>query len=268
MEEVARSIRVSSTHFVAITTRVAYRPAMEYDEHVHAVEREIGSIVQALRDGDMGALVPTCPDWTLRDLAQHIGEFSALWTHILCEGTGRAKTPYTDIPADDDAVADWYVETGRHLVDELRATPSTTPVWTWSDEDKTARFTARRCANELAIHRFDTQTVSGTQEAIESVLAADGIEEMFMMIRAWGVPPEGSGRSLHAHAVDSGDEWTIRFLPRGVEVSREHAEADLTLCAAVSDLELVLLQRPPLDLVNQDGDRGALDAWYRQFTFG
>jgi uncharacterized protein (TIGR03083 family) len=253
---------------MAIIPRVAYGPNVDYDEHVDAVEREISSIVQAFRDGNMAATVPTCPDWTLRDLAKHVGEFTGLWTHVVCEGTGREKTPYSDIPADDTAIAAWYQELGGHLVEELRATPPATEVWTWSDEDGTAKFAARRCAHELAIHRFDVQTVSGQQHGVDAELAADGIDEIFMMIRAWGAPPEGSGRSLHVHGTDNGDEWIISLLPEGIDVRREHGRADMTLSGNVSDLELTLLQRPPLGPVKKEGDDDTLDAWYRQFTFG
>ncbi|MEY2433797.1 MAG: hypothetical protein QOC92_3522 [Acidimicrobiaceae bacterium] len=240
---------------------------MDYDDHVAAVERETAAAVQAFRVGDMGTIVPTCPDWTLRDLAKHVGEFTGLWTHVLCEGTGREKTPYSDIPGRDEEVADWYAGLASRLLGELRATPPATEVWTWSEEDKTARFTARRCAHELAIHRFDAQTASGSQQPVDALLAADGIDEMFMMIRAWSDEREGSGRSLHLHGAE-GDEWVITLNPDNVDVRFEHGPADLTLSGAVSDLELTLLQRPPIGPVAKGGDDEALAAWYRQFTFG
>lgn len=240
---------------------------MDYDDHVAAVERETAAAVQAFRVGDMPTKVPTCPEWTLRDLAKHVGEFTGLWTHVLCEGTGREKTPYSDIPDRDDEVADWYADVAGHLLSELRATPPATEVWTWSEEDNTARFAARRCAHELAIHRFDAQTASRTQQPVDALLAADGIEEMFMMIRAWSDEREGSGRSLHVHGTE-GDEWVITLNRDDVDVRREHGPADMTLSGAVSDLELTLLQRPPIGPVTKGGDDGALAAWYRQFTFG
>jgi uncharacterized protein (TIGR03083 family) len=241
---------------------------MDYDHHVVAVERETAAAVQAFRDGEMPSTVPTCPDWALRDLAKHVGEFTGLWTHMLCEGTGRPKTPYSEMPDRDADVADWYAGLASHLVSELRETPALTEVWTWNDDDKTARFVARRCANELAIHRFDAQITSGTQQPIDAALAADGIEEVFMMIRVWDEVKEGSGRSLHVHGTDRGDEWVITMQPEALDVRREHGPADMTLSGAVSDLELTLLQRPSIGPVTKHGDNGALDAWYRQFTFG
>ncbi len=238
---------------------------MDYAAHVTAVERELASLDAALRAGPMDATVPTCPDWRLRDLAAHLGDFTALWSHLLCEATGRDKTPFPEMPGDDE-IPDWYRQLGADLLGLLEATPADTVVWTWLPEDQSARFAARRCANELAVHRYDAQTVSDTTEPIEAELAADGIEEIFVMVGARD-DHDGSGRSLHLHSTDLGDEWTIVMGSDGLDVRREHAKADLALVGAVSDLELLLYQRPEIGPVERHGDGAALDAWYREFTF-
>jgi hypothetical protein len=56
--------------------------------------------------------------------------------------------------------------------------------------------------------------------------------------------------------------------PDGLDVRREHAKGDLALKGAVSDLELLLYDRPPLGEVERFGDESVLDAWYRVFKFG
>ena len=78
---------------------------------------------------------------------------------------------------------------------------------------------------------------------------------------------QASGETLHLHATDSGDEWLLTLEPGRIEVAREHAKADLALRGAVSDLELVLYQRPPVAGVERFGDERVLDAWYREFKF-
>jgi uncharacterized protein (TIGR03083 family) len=241
---------------------------MEYAGHVAAVEREIAAITEGLAAGPLDVRVPTCPDWTLGDLAAHVGQFSGFWAHVLCEGTGTAKPPFSDPPSGADLVP-WFEEVSPHLVTMLRATPPETEVWTWKGDDQSARFVGRRCANELAVHRFDVQTARGNPAPIDPELAADGIEEIFMMIGVRGEPSgRASGQTLHLHSTDSGDEWLIRLLPGGIDVARDHAKADLALRGAVSDLELVLYQRPPVSGVERLGDEGVLDAWYREFKFG
>lgn len=109
----------------------------------------------------------------MSDLARHVGEFTGFWTHVLCEGTGRPKTPYTGL-SDDLDVRAWYREIADSLVTELRATPPDTTVWTWAPNDQSARFAARRSANELAVHRFDTQSARGSEQPIDATTAADG----------------------------------------------------------------------------------------------
>jgi uncharacterized protein (TIGR03083 family) len=241
---------------------------VEYLEHVDAVEENAGAFARALRAGPLDVTVPTCPKWSLADLARHVGEFSGFWSHVLCEGTGRPKTPFAD-PPEAAAMADWYEALAGHLVAELRATPPGTSVWTWVPTDQSARFVARRVAHELAVHRVDAQLTRGAAEPVASALAADGIEEIFVMIGAWGAPAgRGSGETLHLHEVDGEHEWLLTLAPSGLEVDRRHGRGDLALRGTVSDLELTLYQRPALGPMERLGDDRVLDAWHRAFTFG
>jgi uncharacterized protein (TIGR03083 family) len=240
---------------------------MNYQEHVAAAEVAAAALASALRDGSPDARVPTCPDWSLADLAEHVGNFSGLWAHVLCEGTGRPKTPFPDIP-DGAARAGWFEDQAGHLMSELRATPPDTTVWTWDPENDKAIFAARRSTHELTVHRFDAQLgARGAADPIEPDVAADGIEEIFVMVRAWAGPGRGDGETLHLHSTE-GHEWLIAMTPDGLEIERAHGKGDLALRGAVSDLELVLLQRPPLGQVERIGDESVLDVWHRVFTFG
>ena len=239
---------------------------MRYEEHVDAVERESAAIDAALRAGPMTDTVPTCPEWTVADLTRHLGEFYGWWAHNMCDGTGRPKTPAPDPPA-DDGLADWCRDQGRHLVSELRATPPDTEVWTWAPE-KRATFIARRCANELAVHRVDAQSARGTPDPIDGDLAVDGIDEIFVMVESLPLDPPDSTTTIHLHATDREAEWLLTLSPEGLGVRREHAKGDLALRGAVSDLELILYGRTPLADVERFGDEAALDTWYRFFHFG
>ena len=50
-------------------------------------------------------------------------------------------------------------------------------------------------------------------------------------------------------------------------VVREHAKGDLALRGPVSDLEMVLYQRPTVGTVERFGDESVLGAFHRRFTF-
>ncbi|HWW52521.1 MAG TPA: maleylpyruvate isomerase N-terminal domain-containing protein, partial [Acidimicrobiales bacterium] len=71
---------------------------MDYGQHVDAVERDTKALVDALRVGPLDVGVPSCPEWTLIDLADHVGGFTGFWSHVLCEGRGVANTPFREMP--------------------------------------------------------------------------------------------------------------------------------------------------------------------------
>src|SRR5262245_26825170 len=74
---------------------------MDYGDLVVAVEGELGALAAAVGEGSGDARVPTCPDFSLADLAVHVGEFCGFWSHVLAEGTGRPKPPF--VPVGDGA---------------------------------------------------------------------------------------------------------------------------------------------------------------------
>jgi uncharacterized protein (TIGR03083 family) len=263
-------------------------PGMEYAARIDAVERELADLTAAVAAGEPDARVPTCPDFSLDDLAAHVGEFCGFWTHVLCEGTGRPKTPYSTsvVPGDRPA---WLAALAGHLVAELRAARPDQAVWTWHPTDHTAAFVARRANHETAVHRVDAQlAASGTAgEVAPPELAADGIDEVLMLVTESAADPRTAGRrqsgarrgqtlALEAadHAVSGAPTaWLIHLDPAGTRAERaDRADrgadpADLTLRGAVSDLEMTLYQRPARGPLERIGDPSVLDSFYAEFTF-
>jgi uncharacterized protein (TIGR03083 family) len=232
--------------------------------HLAAVERESAALAGVLATHPLDAVVPTCPEWTLAELGAHVGNVLGVWSHVLCEATGRHKPPLGDAPADGD-LASWFRSCAGALVEELRATPPGVEVWTWMPDDQTPAFVARRMAHEVAVHRVDAELARGPATPIEPELAADGIEEVLLITAQQG--PVGDGQTLHLHGTDRDDEWLLTLGEDGLGVERRHGKGDLALRGAVSDLELVLYRRPPSGPVEHHGDDEVLDAWYRAFTF-
>jgi uncharacterized protein (TIGR03083 family) len=243
---------------------------VDYDEHISAVERELEALVDALAPERMTSPVPSCPEWTVADLAQHVGEFCGFWSHVICEATGRSKPEIAEMPA-ASGIADWVMQAGNILVTELRATDSNQPMWSWVRGEGHAAFAARRAANELAIHRYDAQLASGTNLAIDGSLAVDGIDEIFVMARAWSAEDDqfgtGTGQSLLLEAIDQNAVWRIELTPTGTQVLRSKVTADLTLHAGASDLELLLYSRPTIGPIDQVGDESVLMAWHSAYQF-
>ena len=259
--------------------------ALGYEERIDAVERELADLTGAVAAGEPGARVPTCPDFSLDDLAAHVGGFCGFWTHVLCEGTGRPKTPYSTSVGPEGRSA-WLAALAGHLVAGLRAAGPDQPVWTWHPTDHTAAFVARRANHETAIHRVDAQlAATGTAgEVAPPELAADGIDEVLMMAAQAAADPRTAGRrrpearhgeTLALEPTDTAFSgaaaaWLIRLDPAGLRAVRsvpDAGPADLTLRGPVSDLEMTLYQRPARGPVEKIGDPSVLDSFYEEFTF-
>ncbi len=249
---------------------------LPYSELVDAVDQSRGLIVDAIRDGDPDAIVPTCPEFTLDRLAFHIGEFSSFWSHVVCEGNGRDKPAY---PADPGAAGrgPWVDGLMSHLVTELRSAKPDTPCWTWYEPDQSVGFVASRACHELTIHRVDAQLAAGgTADGVPAPVAVAGIEEVFLLLHEYGVDGvrgvPGNGETLHLCATDTtSDEWWVHLDADQATVTRDHnavrPAADLSIRASASDLELLLYQRPTTGPVEMIGDRAVLDVFYGEFTF-
>src|SRR4051794_38640111 len=241
---------------------------MDHEGRVSAAEREVRLFIEAVAAGSLDAPVPTCPGFTVDDLAAHVGSFCGFWTHVLCEGTGRPKPRFEDEP---EHRVEWLREIAHHLDVELRTTSPDTAVWTWFPPDQSAAFVARRVANELAVHRVDAELARGTAAPVAADLAADGIEEIFFVLLQH---PDFQDRSspahhtLHLHGTDfEPSEWFVDIGAEGLRVTREHAKGELALRGSVSDLEMLLYQRPTVGEVQRFGDDAVLAAFHQIFTF-
>ncbi len=246
--------------------------AVEYTDLLDSLDESHRLVVAAIETGDPAAVVPTCPEFTLDDLAFHIGEFSSFWTHVVCEATAREKPAFPADPGPAGRAA-WVDDLIRHLVEELRFASADTPSWTWHEPDQSVGFVASRTCHELAIHRVDAQlAASGTADPVDAPVAAAGIEEAFLLLHEYGVDGKrgtpGRGETLHLHGTDHEPaEWFVRLDPDGAVVTRAHANADLAIRASVSDLEMLLYQRPTTGDVEWFGDRAVLDVFHGEFTF-
>ncbi len=253
------------------------------DRYLDAVSAQSALFVEALAGADLVSQVPTCPDWTLHVLAQHVGRAHRMVTGIV---TSRATTPpdfamlKVAAPEDIDGLCAWLREGAGELVAAIRSADPQAPVWSWSD-DQSVGFWARRMTHETAVHRADVELALRREFALEPDLAADAISEWLSLL---GLPqtiqfrPElaqlrGEGQILHLHSTDPGlgeaGEWIVRRTPSGPVWVPGHAKGDVAVRGAVVDLLLLLLRRVPRDTspVTVLGDAGVLDHWLAHTRF-
>ncbi|MEU2247234.1 maleylpyruvate isomerase family mycothiol-dependent enzyme [Streptomyces sp. NPDC019224] len=235
-----------------------------------------------LRGTDLDATVPTCPDWTLRELAEHVGRAHRWVGEIVrtrsTEAVPSEKVPVNSPDGDDPAALDaWLADGAAGTAEALREAGPDTEVWTWARDHRTG-FWARRMAIETVVHLADAALTAKVPYTMTPDLAADTIDEWLEIVsfaQAEGdreaAELRGGGRSLHLHATDvPGAEWLIEFGEDGFTWHRAHGKATVVLRGPLTDLMLVFNRRlaPDGDRVEVLGDAGLLDFWLARTTFG
>jgi uncharacterized protein (TIGR03083 family) len=229
------------------------------DEHIAALEREGALLADAADHRGLGAPVPACPGWQVRDLLRHLG-----YVHRWAAGyVGPARgavvknVPESEIleagPPDAQLLG-WFTDGLGDLVAALRSADPGLVCWTFFDAPSPLAFWARRQAHETAIHRADAQgagngAVSPALTPFPAGFAADGIDELLTGFAPRGkfratTGESGSTRSMQVRATDTGDEWLIEIGAR-ITARREPGPGECVLDGRASDLYLLLWNRLP-----------------------
>ncbi|GAA2388339.1 maleylpyruvate isomerase family mycothiol-dependent enzyme [Streptomyces glaucosporus] len=169
------------------------------------LRRELGAF-RACLEGDTAAPVEHCGDWTLHDLAAHLGGGNLWAAAAVTERHGDHRPPAA--PREPAALERWFEETAAALLDALGAEPST-PAWTFHPPH-TVGFWRRRCLETL-VHRWDAEHALGAPRPLDAELAAEGVAEVFdtmaprQIERGRATPP---GHAVRLTATDTGASWT------------------------------------------------------------
>jgi uncharacterized protein (TIGR03083 family) len=239
-----------------------------YDE----ITGSTATLAQLIDGTDLTRPVPTCPEWTMRQLITHVGR-AHRWATAIVAARSAVPIPFREVPdgklpGDQREHADWLRTGAAGVVDAVRAAGDE-QVWTHLGPGP-ARYWARRMAYETAVHRADAQIALGQRPQIDPVTAADGIDEWLGFLAAPDTGEGGPslaglhGKVLHVHVTDeevAGGEWMIRPSADGVTVEPGHGKGDVAVRGPASDLLLLLMRRvPPGDSPAEVlGDAAVLD---------
>jgi uncharacterized protein (TIGR03083 family) len=241
---------------------------MDRDEYIDALRWNATAAAQAARDTPMDTTVPSCPEWTLRDLVGHLGGHHRWVAGNLDRPPDGDMFAERQLPPEDAAMAEWLESGAEALATKLATTDPAKECWTWAPFDRTVGFWARRTAHETTMHRWDAQNAGGAADAIDSELAADGIDEYLWLLSFFPVRSFPDTGSVHLHSTDAPGEWLVRFDADGMHVTREHAKGDVAARGPASDLVLALFGRKPTDTLEVFGDAQLLDRFREQASFG
>jgi len=211
------------------------------------IVRESETFASVLENGRLDDRVDSCPDWSLRDLAWHLGRVQRFWAAVVRVGADVQPEFVAPVPGPADAseLVAWMRASTGHLLDALESTPAESPAWTWWRDDRTVGAIARHQVQEGAVHRWDAESVGGSPAPLVEEVADDGLDEFLGIARQLRDPAP-----IMFTATDSGRSVSVTEGPPTVTVS-----------GSASDLVLLLYGRVSQDAVRVEGDREALDAF-------
>jgi uncharacterized protein (TIGR03083 family) len=245
---------------------------METSGYLDAIRDNAGRLVEAARRAGLDAPVPTCPDWTVADLVRHQGRVFRWISGMVEAGAQEFVSPKgLNEQAKTADPLPWVEEGAEQALGILKSADPESAVWNWLDGGPApARFWWRRMAHETVVHRVDAEAAAGLESRVEPAeLASDGIDEFLLFLRV-RQPREGLERlagSFHFHTTDVTGEWVVVFGPGEVQVTREHAKADVAVRGPASGLELFLYNRRGPDGLETFGDPAKVAAWTEVVRF-
>ncbi len=256
------------------------------DDRFFAELRACTAELARIIDGDLERPVPTCPGWTFRQLATHVGR-GHRWAAQIVATRATAPIPTREVadgklPEDPAGHAQW-LNAGADRVIEAVTAAGGDLVWTLTGM-RPAGFWARRRAHETAVHLADAQLAAGRDVDLAPDAAADAVDEWLALVvagtegssdlaRARALELRGDGQSLHFHATDPGlsgaGEWLVTRTTSGVTIQHGHGKADVAVRGPAVSLLLVLTRRlPPSDpAIEIFGEQALLTHWLERTPF-
>lgn len=229
-------------------------------------ERSTAFRAAAMSASGLDVQVPTCPEWTLLDLVQHLGKVQRRWAAIVKAGPADADPPALEggeaPPRERDALLAWSAEGTRQLLDALGEAGPDRRCWTWwgeeSDSPETSGAVGRHQVQEATVHTYDAQITAGAAQPLPDEAALDGVEEFLATCASTASPWPHEAAVIDFHAAEGGS-WRLSLSADGARSSRlpdaaTATAADASARATASELVLVFYDRLPLDTLQVDGD--------------
>jgi uncharacterized protein (TIGR03083 family) len=244
-----------------------------------ALVDETAAFGELIGAADPATPVPTCPEWTLRQLFRHVGRGNRWAAQIVADRRDEALDPREvregRPPDDPDAAIDWLNASAQLVLDAVDAVGADTEVWTFIGP-RPSQWWIRRRVHEATVHRADAAIAIGADFQLSPEVAADAIDEWLerIAVEASGESaPLAAGQTLHLHATDDGlgaaGEWTITGTGGGIAWSHEHGKGDAALRGGAKDLLLAVVRRQTAadGGLAVFGDTAVWDGWLGRTPF-
>ncbi|MFD9130443.1 maleylpyruvate isomerase family mycothiol-dependent enzyme [Kitasatospora sp. NPDC059571] len=243
---------------------------LEYSDLLRLIEDRSAAFCAAVASAPgLDVQVPTCPDWTLYDLVQHLGEGRRRWAATVASGpdaTARSAARSEPVaPREREALLAWMAASTQELLDELReAAPDRACFTGWgaSQTPHTCGGVARHQLQEIAVHTYDAQATVGAPEPLPVEIALDGVEEFLFTCNATTSPWPHKPNAIDYHTTE-GRSWRLTVDGDGARAARiagDDPEAGgVSVRCTASDTVLFMYGRVSMDGLEVDGDPELLD---------
>jgi uncharacterized protein (TIGR03083 family) len=247
---------------------------VEHAEHCDALEVEIDRFATIYEGADDATMVPSCPEWSVHDLAEHLGHVHR-WAEHLVRVRATARIPSSEMDFDRGPVSTpWIRSGGASLLVTLRNGNPDEPMWAWG-ADQHLRFWSRRQLHETFVHRIDLELAVGRTPVVDPLVASDAIDEFLVNLKSAGdFSPDvreirGGSELIRIALSDVAGTWTIQLLENGFGLIDSTDSPHVELSGSAKDVLMVLLRRQAIAEVSVavKGDRTLIDYWIANSAF-
>jgi uncharacterized protein (TIGR03083 family) len=245
-----------------MTTRHVSELPTGYD-YLESIEADRQALAGIAADFDLGLRVPSCPDWALKDLLDHVSGATRWMTKCVAEGVAAQERILPPAPDGPEELLAWFNESIDVLLTVLSGTPADALVWTPIRGSLGSVWWRRKAALEVAIHRTDAeQAIGGSPGHIDPLLALDGIDEyaeefLPLMLHTVAKPPPVTAVLLSPDDID--DSRTLSLIPAGVDADPGEPQVEIT--APAYELLLWMWNRLPAGTLSVRGDDTVVNWW-------
>ncbi|MGB3736801.1 MAG: maleylpyruvate isomerase family mycothiol-dependent enzyme [Ilumatobacter sp.] len=213
------------------------------------------AFIDLVRSNEHDTPIPSCPDWNLGDLADHMADGWTFWSRVVADGiTDRGELQTIEVPTGltGDLLIDWLGASHNALYSALADAAPDQPAWSWAGSKLDVSWVRRRMVHESAVHLWDLANAVDDPYEIPTNIAADGIDEFLMhfMGHRRGEGEMKVGGTVHLHCTDTteadtaGGEWYISAVKEpSCTFTREHRKGDAAIRGRAHDLQLWLWRR-------------------------
>jgi uncharacterized protein (TIGR03083 family) len=196
--------------------------------------------------------IPTCPDWTMRQLIRHVGRAHRWAARIISTRADVTLDPHTvpdgRPPDEADGARAWLLACPQVLFEAVTDVGGSDATVATFDGPRPARWWVRRLLHESTVHRADAVLAVDEQYELAPEIAADGTDEWLGRLaeRPWpGDPPVGDGKAVNLIPTDVDLSWSILGRDNSLQLYRNSTDSleGVQLAGKATELFLALFRR-------------------------